>query len=74
MVHSNRFNRGLSIFQWGITLVGVAVLLAAAFALLQRPKQGASRAAHAVQRIAGIGLAILGLGIIAYAWLGFSPM
>ena len=72
--NADRFNRGLSIFQMGMTGVGVAILIVAAVALFQKPKPDASPSATTAQRVVGIILAAVGVGIIAYAWLGFSPM
>ena len=71
---ADRYNRGLQIFQWGVTGVGIAVLVAAAAMLLQKPKPGASSGAVTAQRVVGVVLAVIGLGIVAYAWIGFSPM
>ena len=68
------YNRGLSIVQWGVTGVGVAMLLVAAVMLLQKAKPDASPTLVRVQRIVGAVLAVVGVGIIAYAWLGFSSL
>ena len=66
----DRFNRGLSIFQWGLTGVGVAILLGAVALLFQKPSKDAASVSATTQRVVGIIVAALGLGVIAYGWLG----
>ena len=71
---ATQYNRGLSIVQWGMTAVGVGMLVVAAGVLLSKPKPNGSGLPTAIQRVVGSILVVAALAIIAYAWLGFSPM
>ena len=67
-----RFDRGMTIFKWGVTGVGVAVLiLAVAVVLSKKPASDSKELAPTTKRIVGIVLGVIGLGIIAFAWLAF---
>ncbi|MBC8873679.1 MAG: hypothetical protein H8E44_29935 [Planctomycetes bacterium] len=71
LAQQSRYDRGLSIFQWGLTAVGVAILLAAAGVIFSRSKDPAKQMSPVVKAIAAVVFAALGFGIIGYAWLGF---
>jgi len=69
-----RFNRGQSIFQLGLTGVGVAIIIMGAALCFSKPKDPEKATSPAVKWTALGVCGLLGLGIIAYAWLGFSAM
>jgi hypothetical protein len=71
LAQQSRYDRGLSIFQWGLTGVGVAILLAAAGVIFSRSKDPAKQRSPVVKAIAAVVFLALGFGIIGYAWLGF---
>ncbi len=58
-----RYERGLSIFQWGLTGVGVAILLAAAGVVFSKSKDSARQMSPAVKAIAALVFLALGFGI-----------
>lgn len=62
---------GMRMFKWGVTGVGVAILIAAAGVAFSKPKHPKKEMAPAVKVIAALLFAALGCGIIAYAWLAF---
>ena len=66
-----RYERGLSIFQWGLTGVGVAILLAAAGVVFSRSKDSEKQMSPVVRIVAALVFLALGFGIIGLAWLGF---
>ena len=70
----SRYSSGVRWVQWGTTAVGVAILIGAAGVLLQRPKPETSVASIRVQKVVGAILAIVGFGVIVYAWAAHSTM
>jgi hypothetical protein len=66
-----RYDRGLSIFKWGMTGVGIAILIGAAGILFSKSRQASKESSPTVKRIAAAILGAIGLGVIGYAWLGF---
>lgn len=71
LAQQSRYERGLSIFQWGLTGVGVAILLTAAGVVFSRSEDPAKQMSPVVKAIVAVVFAALGFGIIGYAWLGF---
>lgn len=68
----DRMNRGVRLVQWGTTGVGVVILIAAAALLFQKPKPQTSAATARIQKIVGAILAVIGLGVVVYAWVAHS--
>ena len=71
LAQQGRYDRGLLIFKWGITGVGIVILFAAACILLSKSKKASKDMSPMVKRIAAAILGALGLGVIGYAWLVF---
>jgi hypothetical protein len=68
-----RYNRGLETFQWGQTASGVGILVMGVGLFFS--KGTADHPTSPVVRwIAFILCGGVGLGIIAYAWLGFAEV
>ena len=70
-VDTARYNRGILIFQLGLSTVGIAVIMIAAGLCFHKPKDAAPKISSGVRWTALIILGAIGVGIIAYAWLGF---
>ena len=66
-----RYDRGLSIFKWGITGVGIAILIGAIGILLSKPQEASKEMSPTGRRIAAVIIGALGLGVIGYGWLAF---
>ena len=68
-----RFDRGQAMFQWGLTMAGTGILIAAVGILFSKSKakEGAKETPPAVKFLAAAVIAAVGIGLIAYAWLGF---
>ena len=73
LAQQDRFERGQSIFQWGLTMAGAGILMAAIGILFSKSKakEGAQETPPAVKFLAAAVIAAVGIGLIAYAWLGF---
>jgi hypothetical protein len=69
-----RYNRGLAFFQWGLTLFGFGLLVVAAGVLFQKPKEEGRELSRTTRQIVAGVLAVVGVGIMGYAWLGFSSL
>ena len=69
----DRYNRGLGYFQWGLTGVGIAIILLGVGLASSKPKDPQQQSS-ALVRWSSLGIcSAIGLGVIAYAWLGFGP-
>ena len=71
LAQQDRFDRGLSMFRWGITLAGVGILVVAVGLMFSKSKGDAKEMSPATKVIAAGIVAAVGLGLIAYAWLIF---
>lgn len=69
-----RYNKGLEMFQWGVTLAGVGILGGGIMIFFNKPKKSEKAASLVVQQVVGGIFALFGAVLIAFAWLGFSPM
>ena len=70
----SRYNSGVQWVQWGTTGAGVGVLIAAAGCFFSKPKPGTSAMNVRIQKIAGAILAVVGIGLIIYAWTAHSTI
>ena len=70
----DRYNSGVRGVQWGTTAVGVGFLLGAAGLLFQKPKPETSSTNIRIQRGVGVVLAVIGVGVIVYAWVAHSTL
>ncbi len=62
-------DRAMFIYRVGLTMIGVAILLVAYGVILANPKDPEKRLSPTViLTICGV-VAVLGLGVIGYAWL-----
>ena len=65
------YSNSLSGFQWGITAVGVGLIVMGAGLAFAKPKPSGKPTSPAVKWI-GVSLPVLlGVGTIIYAWVGF---
>ena len=71
LAQQDRFDRGLAMFQWGLTMAGAGILVVALGILFSKPKKDAKDTSPAVKFLAATIAGAVGLGVIAYAWLGF---
>ncbi len=66
-----RNNRGLGTYHAGLTAVGIAIILVAFGFLYANPKDPAKALPKALQWTVFAIVILLGLGVIASAWLAF---
>lgn len=72
--NTSQYNSGVRWVQWGTTGVGVAILMAAAWACFSKPQPDASATQVQIQKITGVVLAVGGASVIAYAWMANSTI
>jgi hypothetical protein len=65
------YDRGLLIFQLGLTGFGAGLLIAAAGVVFAKPKAPEKELSTLVKAIAATAFAGMGIGIVCYAWLAF---
>ena len=70
LAQQGRYERGLAFFRWGVTGVGVAILIAALGVFFSKGKDPEKEMAPAMKLVATIVLGAVGLGVIGYAWFG----
>ena len=73
-VDTARYNRGLASVQWGLTAVGISIILVGAGLSFSKTKDGERKTSPALRWISMVLCGLIGLGIIAYGWLAFSPL
>jgi hypothetical protein len=73
-LNTARYNRGLSFFQWGLTAFGVGIILVGAGLFFSKAKDAQRQPPPMVRWIAITVCGLIGLGIIGYAWLGFTAL
>ncbi len=66
-----RYDNGLAMFKWGLTMTGVGILVAAAGLMFSKSKGQPNEMSPTTKLIAGAIVAAIGLAVIAYAWLAF---
>lgn len=69
-----RYNRGLAFFQWGLTGVGIVMIMLGLGLALSKSKDPQKETSPTVRWISFGVCAAIGLGIIGYAWFGFSSL
>ncbi len=72
--NTTRYNRGLSIFQLGLTGAGIAIIILGAGLFFAKTKDPQKQTSTAVRWISLGACSLIGLAIIAYAWLAFSTL
>ena len=73
-LNADRYNSGVRWFQWSVTGVGAGILMCAAGLLFQKPKPGTSATSIRIQKGTGAVLAVIGVGVIVYAWVAHSTV
>jgi multisubunit Na+/H+ antiporter MnhB subunit len=69
-----RYNRGLAFFQWGITGVGIAIIILGLGLAFSKTKDPQRQTSPTVRWISLGICGVIGLGIIGYAWFGFGSL
>ena len=69
-----RYNRGLTFFQWGLTGVGIAIIILGLGIAFSKAKDPQKQTSPTVRWISLVICGLSGLAIIGYAWLGFDSL
>ena len=73
-VDTARYNSGVAIMQWSLTAVGIGIILVGVGLSFSKTKDGEKKTSPALRWISMVLCGLVGLGIIAYGWLGFAPL
>jgi|GEM_PF-4356004 len=66
-----RYERGLAMFRWSVTLAGVAILIPAIAIFVSKPKEDPEKEMSlTVKIVAATAFAVLGMAVIGFAWFG----